>query len=254
MLAKLTAFNNRLMPGRSLEEQMDNTFILAQQLGFDALVYDYTPVPIDQDGSLITPSVLELRNTPPDWHALWCSEGFYQIDPVQHLALSTVSPFVWSYEAKAQTALQKIIDPCHAPVSTYLHERQLTCGVSVPIHLPRGGFASLTGLRTGNASTVLNDAQQTLADFSLITHALQEAAYPLFSKELRTYPHIHLTKRERECLKWAAEGLTAAEIAAQLSRSLAVVTLHLASAMHKLGAKNRVQAVVRATHYRLLED
>jgi LuxR family transcriptional regulator len=24
--------------------------------------------------------------------------------------------------------------------------------------------------------------------------------------------------------------------------------------MHKLGAKNRVQAVVRATHYRLLED
>jgi len=48
--------------------------------------------------------------------------------------------------------------------------------------------------------------------------------------------------------------LTAAEIATQLSRSLAVVTLHLASAMHKLGAKNRVQAVVRATHYRLLED
>ncbi|RQO49876.1 LuxR family transcriptional regulator [Pseudomonas sp. KBW05] len=254
MLAKLTAFNNRLMPGRSLDEQMDNTFILAQQLGFDALVYDYTPVPMDHDGALITPSVLELRNTPPDWHALWCGEGFYQIDPVQHLALSTVSPFVWSYEAKAQTALQKIIDPCHAPVSSYLHERQLTCGVSVPIHLPRGGFASLTGLRTGKARSVLQDAQQTLADFSLITHALQEAAYPLFSKELRTYPHIHLTKRERECLKWAADGLTAAEIATQLSRSLAVVTLHLASAMHKLGAKNRVQAVVRATHYRLLED
>ena len=70
---------------------------------------------------------------------------------------------------------------------------------------------------------------------------------------MRAYPHIRLTKRERECLKWAAEGLTAAEIATQLSRSLAVVTLHLASAMHKLGAKNRVQAVVRATHYRLLE-
>lgn len=65
MLAKLTALNHRLMPGRSLDEQMDNTFILAQQLGFDALVYDYTPVPIDQDGALITPSVLELRNTRP---------------------------------------------------------------------------------------------------------------------------------------------------------------------------------------------
>ena len=156
---------------------------------------------------------------------------------MQHLALSSVSPFVWSYEAKTETALQKIIDPCHAPVSSYLHERQLTCGVSVPIHLPKGGFASLTGLRTGKARTVLKDAQHTLADFSLITHALQEAAYPLFSKEMRAYPHIRLTKRERECLKWAAEGLTAAEIATQLSRSLAVVTLHLASAMHKLGPK-----------------
>ncbi len=108
----------------------------------------------------------------------------------------------------------------------------------MPIHLPRGGFASLTGLRTGKAHTVLEDAQQSLSDFGLISHALQEAAYPLFSNELRTYPHIRLTKRERECLKWAADGLTAAEIATQLSRSLAVVTLHLASAMHKLGAKN----------------
>ncbi|WQG58503.1 LuxR family transcriptional regulator [Pseudomonas sp. RTB3] len=254
MLAKLTAINNRLMPGRSLDEQMDNTFVLAQQLGFDALVYDYTPVPIDHDGSLITPSVLELRNTTARLARLGDSEGFYQIDPVQHLALRTVSPFVWSYEAKAETALQTIIDPCHAPVSSYLHDQQLTCGVSVPIHLPRGGFASLTGLRTGSAGAVLQDARHTLPDFSLITHALQEAAYPLFSKELRTYPHVHLTKRERECLKWAAEGMTAAEIAAQLSRSLAVVTLHLASAMHKLGARNRVQAVVRASHYRLLED
>lgn len=254
MLAKLADFNHRLMPGRSLDEQMDNALTLARHLGFDALVYDYSPVPIDHNGALVTPSVLQLRNTPADWYSLWCSEGFYQIDPVQHLALKSVSPFVWSYEPQAGTALQTIIDPCHAPVSSYLHDRQMTCGVSVPVHLPRGGFASLTGLRSGKARTVLQDARQALSDFTLIAHALQEAAYPLFSKELRSYPHIHLTKRERECLKWAADGLTAAEIATQLSRSLAVVTLHLASAMHKLGARNRVQAVVRAGHYRLLED
>ncbi|MDP9031457.1 MAG: LuxR family transcriptional regulator, partial [Pseudomonadota bacterium] len=63
MLARLTAFNDRLIPGRSLDEQMDNTLVLAQDLGFDALVYDYTPVPIDHNGALITPSVLQLRNT-----------------------------------------------------------------------------------------------------------------------------------------------------------------------------------------------
>ncbi|NVL29174.1 response regulator transcription factor, partial [Pseudomonas syringae pv. actinidiae] len=43
------------------------------------------------------------------------------------------------------------------------------------------------------------------------------------------------------------------EIAGQLNRSVATITLHLNSAMQKLGAKNRVQAVVRAVHYRLLD-
>ncbi len=173
---------------------------------------------------------------------------------MQYLALNTVSAFVWSYQPKAETALQKVIDQRHSPVTSYLQERQMTCGVSVPIHLPKGGFASLTGLRTGNGKHVLKDAEQTLTDFSVISHAVQAAAYPLFGPEIRAYPHIRLTRRERECLRWAAEGLTAKEIAEQLHRSLATVTLHLTSAMHKLGAKNRVQAVLRATHYRLLDS
>ncbi|UUQ64985.1 LuxR family transcriptional regulator [Pseudomonas fuscovaginae UPB0736] len=243
----------RGLSGSTMDELMDNALVMAGHLGFDALVYDYTPVPLAHDGSLITPSLLKVRNTPSDWHSLWCEHGFYQIDPVQHLALNSASPFVWSYRPQAETALQKVIDQRHSPVTSYLHDRQMTCGVSVPIHLPKGGFASLTGLRTGNSNYVLKDAKQALTGFSVISHALQEAAYPLFSPEMHRYPHIHLTRRERECLQWAAEGLTAKDIAEQLHRSLATVTLHLASAMHKLGAKNRVQAVLRAAHYRLLD-
>jgi LuxR family transcriptional regulator len=46
--------------------------------------------------------------------------------------------------------------------------------------------------------------------------------------------------------------MTSGEIAERLQRSQATINLHLTSAMHKLGARNRVQAVVRAVHYRLL--
>ncbi|AMB84880.1 LuxR family transcriptional regulator [Pseudomonas agarici] len=254
MQVKFSEVDTRRLSGNNMDELMDNALVLAGHLGFDALVYDYTPVPLDHDGSMITPSVLQVRNTPSDWHSLWCEQGFYQIDPVQQLALNTVSPFVWSYQPKAETALQKVIEQRHSPVTSYLQDRQMTCGVSVPIHLPKGGFASLTGLRTGNGKYVLKDARQTLTDFSVISHALQEVAYPLFSPEMRVYPLIRLTRRERECLQWAAEGLTAKEIAEHLHRSLATVTLHLTSAMHKLGAKNRVQAVLRAAHYRLLDS
>lgn len=59
-------------------------------------------------------------------------------------------------------------------MTSYLQDRQMTCGVSVPIHLPKGGFASLTGLRTGNSKYVLKDAQQSLTEFSVISHALHK--------------------------------------------------------------------------------
>lgn len=253
MQTKLSDFNARLVPGRSLDEQMDNVLRMARALGFDALVYDYSPVPLDHEGILLTPSVVRLRNTPDDWQSLWCQEGFYQIDPVQHVAVNAVSPFAWSYRPEDETVLQRFMDRNHAPVISYLHDSQMTCGVTVPIHLPKGGFATLTGLRSDPSAGSLADARQALGDFTLLSHALQEAAFPLLAKESQACP-IHLTKRERECLKLAADGLTAGEIASRLNRSLATITLHLTSAMHKLGAKNRVQAVVRATHYRLLDS
>jgi LuxR family transcriptional regulator len=54
-------------------------------------------------------------------------------------------------------------------------------------------------------------------------------------------------------LKLCAQGLTAKQIAFRLDRSPATVMLHLKSATRKLGARNRVQAVARAAHYRLLD-
>ncbi|QBF26578.1 LuxR family transcriptional regulator [Pseudomonas tructae] len=252
MQAKLAELHTCLSLASSLDEQMDSVAALAAQLGFDALVYDYSPVPLDHLGGLITPSVVRLRQTPNDWQELWCTAGFYQIDPVQHLAVSSIAPFAWSYLPKGETVLQRLLDQRHAPVVGYLCDAQLACGVTVPIHLPRGGLATLTGLRPQASQRDLDDARNNLSDFSLIAHALQEAAYPLLGKEAAVRA-IRLTRRELECLRWAADGLTATQIAEILNRSLATVSLHLTSAMHKLGAKNRVQAVARAVHYRLLD-
>lgn len=92
MQTKFAEVDPRRLSGSTMDELMDNAMVLAGNLGFDALVYDYTPVPTDHEGTLITPSLLKVRNTPSDWHSLWCEQGFYQIDPVQHLALNSTSP------------------------------------------------------------------------------------------------------------------------------------------------------------------
>ncbi|MDQ0794206.1 response regulator transcription factor [Streptomyces sp. B1I3] len=53
-----------------------------------------------------------------------------------------------------------------------------------------------------------------------------------------------LTSREREVLKSLAEGMSTAETAAQLHVSPATVKSHVSHALTKLGARNRLEAVL----------
>ncbi len=57
---------------------------------------------------------------------------------------------------------------------------------------------------------------------------------------------VTLTAREREVLRWTAEGKTACEIGQILSISERTVNFHVNNILEKLGATNKVQAVVKA--------
>jgi DNA-binding NarL/FixJ family response regulator len=65
-------------------------------------------------------------------------------------------------------------------------------------------------------------------------------------------PGPGLTRREREVLRLAAEGLTVREISARLFVAEATTRSHLAGIYRKLGATNRSQAVLRAERLGLL--
>jgi len=235
-----------------LEEAFAGLFARTQALGFDAVIYDYTPVPRSLEGALITPSLLEMRNVPDDMRRLWCERGYYQVDPVQHFALESCAPFVWSYQRPDRSALQGRLDENAQEVTHYMRDNNMPCGATVSLHLPNGGFVTLTGIVTDQREE--RDISETLAQLTFLAHRFQESAFPLFDASMLTCRHVKLSNRERECLAWSAEGLTAKEIARKLHRSVATVTLHLNTAAKKLGATNRVQAVVRALHYRLLDS
>ncbi len=238
--------------GSRLEEAFAGLFTQTQALGFDAVIYDYTPVPRSLEGALITPSLLEMRNVPEDMRRLWCERGYYQVDPVQHFALESCAPFVWSYQRPDSGALNGRLDDNAQEVTHYMRDHNMPCGATVPLHLPHGGFVTLTGIVASQQQA--RDISDTLAQLTFIAHRFQESAFPLFDASMLTCRHVKLSNRERECLAWSAEGLTAKEIARKLHRSVATVTLHLNTAAKKLGATNRVQAVVRALHYRLLDS
>lgn len=65
-------------------------------------------------------------------------------------------------------------------------------------------------------------------------------------------PRERLSARELECLRWSAAGKSSEEIAIILDISVHTVVSYLKTAMRKLNAVNRMQAVARACRFRIL--
>jgi DNA-binding CsgD family transcriptional regulator len=57
---------------------------------------------------------------------------------------------------------------------------------------------------------------------------------------------ITMTLREKEVLRWTAEGKTANEIGQILAVSERTVNFHISNVVTKLGASNKTQAAVKA--------
>lgn len=253
MLDEITTIRQRFAGRATLDACIDAAFDAARALGYEALIYDYTPIPFDLDGTIMIPSMLKLRNIDEDMHDYWCERGYFRIDPVQIVAARSVAPFAWNYDEEADTEIRALLNEDTEPVARYLRDRDLTSGVTIPIHMPRGGYATVTGVNFGGDADDAGRDSGTVARFALLAHIFHEAAYVLYDRAALTPRLPALTERERECLRHSAHGLSAKEISRIIGRSVPTVVMHLTAAAKKLGARNRTQAVVRAAHFRLLD-
>jgi PAS domain S-box-containing protein len=78
-------------------------------------------------------------------------------------------------------------------------------------------------------------------------------AQPLTGAEQRgTSKQPHLTRRQLEVLLLLAEGKTSGEIAEELNISVHTVRTHIQGILRSLGAANRLEAVSRALHERII--
>ncbi|KAA1183575.1 LuxR family transcriptional regulator [Rhizobium tropici] len=253
MFDQIGTIRRQFTAHQTLDGRIDHIFEGMKAIGFEALIYDYSPVPYDLDGKIMIPSLLKLRNISNDMYEYWFDRGYFRIDPVQQVALRTSAPFFWNYDPDADTLIKRFMSEDTVPVARYLSERDMSTGVTVPVHMPRGDYATVTGIRFGANKEFERDALRYIADFNLLAHVFHETAYSLFDTAALSVGKIRLTERERECLRYSAEGYSAKEISRIIDRSVPTVVMHLNAAAKKLGAKNRTQAVVRATHYRLLD-
>ena len=175
----------------------------------------------------------------PDGYAeRYIDERWAQIDPVLARTMSAPRPFFWNdvYEATPLTADQvSFLNECR--------EMGVHSGIVFPMHGP------------GNRLEVMSISRRTSdppnADRLRMLHAISVQTWSR-SLELVTddpfpqFEQVQLTAREIEILNWCKHGKSYGDIGDILSISRKTVEFHITNVMNKLGACNRISAVVIA--------
>ncbi|MCZ7450984.1 autoinducer binding domain-containing protein [Agrobacterium rhizogenes] len=234
---------------RALDGFFDSAMVEAAAFGLEGLIYDYTPVPFTPDGQVVPPTIVGMRNMPKDMESMWFDGGLYLSDPVQILALRSIQPLYWSYHFDEPSVLTPT---AQGAVANYLRDSQMARGLTVPVQTPSKGCATVTGFwRRPPDRQILESL--FVAEFMLFAHKLHGKLLAEASQEDLATVAVRLTPREAECVRLCAEGMSDKQVAYALDRSISTVVMHLQSAMRKLGARNRAQAIARAAHYGILQ-
>jgi DNA-binding CsgD family transcriptional regulator len=128
-------------------------------------------------------------------------------------------------------------------------EKRALCkaAILVPIHLPFGQIGAVSFSPIDRQRTDLSRDFEDYGELLAILARRFIAGYVSVIRRQQWMPSdCKLSKREVECLRWAAIGKTDKEISIILDRSHATVRYHVHRAGEKLNAINRSQTVFKA--------
>jgi LuxR family transcriptional regulator len=208
----------------------------ARKLGFDQCAYGLRLV-----FNVTQPKTVMLNNYPSTWQQRYAEENYLAIDPTVSHGSQSVMPLVWTDDVFRNTR-------------DFWED------------------ARAYSLRYGWAQSCIN-MQGTRGMLTLA-----RSAEPLSPKELRKNGHrmvwlvqivhqcmsnlllnrilpettIQLSSREKDVLRWTAEGKTAGEIASILNITERTVNFHITHVMEKFNCTNKTAAAVRAALLGLL--
>lgn len=198
-----------------------------------------TRPPVGADGRPLAETVF--RWIDPDLR-YWEDHAFALRAAFIHAARACAEPFYFRAGRFASWRPNRVLDAItnEGPIETF----GVGAAIVTPAYLP-GGVIGAVVWATPDAGFNVESAFDA--------HAAQMHALSL--RFVATYEEAvtvgeatpaRLTRREIQCLKWAAAGKTAAEIGEIVAISLPTVRFHITNAGRKLGVSGRSQAIRRA--------
>ncbi|WP_407866787.1 autoinducer binding domain-containing protein [Phyllobacterium phragmitis] len=206
------------------------------QFGFSNLVISDLPQRHENIEDLVF-----FDKLPEGWPELYTTQNYAHFDPVARMCRSTFRSFEWR---------EAPYDREREPRAGELMELARDFGMLRGFCVPFPGFVGRTAcISMSGGHSDLPDRAKPALQFIAIYAA--EKIRQIVGADRQTV-QSPLTTREREVLQWTAVGKTAHDIAEILKITERTVTAHIVSAMDKLGAANKTQAVVRAIQRQLI--
>lgn len=242
----LTEMKRRIDEVENFDGALDILADAAAEMGFDRVLYGYIPMAPRLPSGDWLPLKLNLRNFPAGFEQGW--EKFMKIDPYYRACFETTLPFDWHSVQRSQNVAGD-----QKKALSYLADFGLQNGITVPAHLPFGKFAVMSAVAHRGCRNWPELRHQTSDALFRLMHSFTKAILDRnLETQIPTHVPFFLTARERECLQWASQGKTSADIAVIIDRSIDTVRLHIKNAIHKLDASNRSQAIATALQMGLI--
>jgi len=206
----------------------------SMMLGFDLGYFAYLSVPRYRGDS---PRLIS--NYPVRWTSHYLERQYEKLDPVIGRARCDECPFQWR------------ADHCNAsttsPVKQFFDEAEqfgICCGLTIPIADKNNFVTAVTLAADTSVPCFFRAAEKHLMALQLVATCFHNKARRMLAAD-RHVDGVALTKREFECLRWAAQGKSAWEIGQILSITRRTAAFHLDNARHKLDVRTIAQAVAR---------
>lgn len=209
---------------------------LAKQLGNMAsgLGFDMYLLGMEISRPMVAPIVHTTSAYPAAWQRLYKERNYIAVDPTVRHCRQSNAPLIWSNSLRTDEL---------ADFWNEAHRHGIAHGLSFPSH-DRSGVSCMVSLaRDQPLPTHPEEATRIFTAARLLSTCAHAASMRILVPGLLEKHDPQLSKREKECIAWAAQGKTSTEIGEQLHISVPTVMFHFNKAVRKLGVRNRMQAI-----------
>jgi DNA-binding CsgD family transcriptional regulator len=183
-------------------------------------------------------------NFPRDWCDRYFERKYCLIDPVVLRTPTLSGPFVWD-----QLADRCQLQPGERLVLEESREAGLKHGISVPLFGPWGEVSVVSFASQFDDV----DPLDRMSHLNALAWQFHIAFTEMTRSAENIKPKVQLSGRERDCLRWTANGKSSWDMGMILNISENTVNFYIKNAMRKLGTTSRTAAVVKAIHLNLIE-